>query len=197
MIDDARADLHAALAAAQGEFPAIVKDKKVQGRSYAFSYASLDTILDAVRPALVKHGLAVSQTFRGDELVTLLLHKGGWSVESVLLVGQAGGAWQEFGKAVTYARRYALTAILGVAAEDDDDDPGERKPQATTPGSRPINNDQRRLLFQRAKEAGVIQPRLKEIIKSVTGAESSDSITQGNLDEVLLLVEAEGVEFSE
>jgi hypothetical protein len=118
--------LYAALADAQGEFPPIPKDRTVKvqtktGGSYTFSYAPLDTILEKVRPALAKHGLSLIQTFDGNTMTTTLAHSAGGTVQSRFEVRQGTHSWQEFGSAITYARRYAITALLCVASEEDDD----------------------------------------------------------------------------
>lgn len=114
-----------ALAAAQAEFRPIVKDKVVKSSSYSYRYADLATVRDAVTPALSKHGLAVSQTFKpnggGVQYVeTMLMHTSGECLTSSYQI-PAVGRQQEIGSAITYARRYSLCAILGVVAEDDDD----------------------------------------------------------------------------
>ena len=112
--------LAAALAKAQAEFPPIIRDKEVDSRSYKFKYAPLDKIIEAVRPALSKNGLAITQLLDGQDLVTMLLHEsGGFLMGSVPLSHE--GTVQQFGSAITYLRRYALQALLGIAAEEDDD----------------------------------------------------------------------------
>lgn len=121
-----QARLYAALARAQGAFPPIPRDRTVRvamktGGSYTFAYAPLDTILDKVRPALAENGLALTQIFHGDNLVTSLLHEGGGTIESTLALPRQGSSWQEYGSAITYARRYTLVALLGIASEEDDD----------------------------------------------------------------------------
>jgi hypothetical protein len=118
-------ELAKALAAAQNEFKAIVKDKVVKSSSYSYRYADLATVREAVTPALSKHGLAVVQTFRPNGGVhqyvdTVLMHSSGATVTSSYQI-PATGKQQEIGSAITYARRYSLCAILGVVAEDDDD----------------------------------------------------------------------------
>lgn len=118
--------LYAALARAQGAFPPIPRDRTVRvqtktGGSYTFSYAPLDTILDKVRPALAANGLALTQIFHGENLVTSLLHEDGGTIESTLALPRQGSSWQEYGSAITYARRYTLVALLGIASEEDDD----------------------------------------------------------------------------
>lgn len=124
-----QASLYAALAKAQAAFPPIPRDRTVQvqtrtGGTYTFSYAPLDTIFDKVRPALAAENLAVTQLLdaAGERslLRTQLLHAGGGMIESVWSIRDSGTA-QEFGSALTYLRRYALVALLGIASEEDDD----------------------------------------------------------------------------
>jgi len=125
------AALYGALATAQGAFPAIPKNRMVKikmksGASYEFRYADLESILAATRPALSANGLAVFQTMsRVDKgmqmIVTTVAHKEGGSVTSELELPSPNTYPdpKELGAAITYLRRYAATAILGVAADDD------------------------------------------------------------------------------
>ncbi len=135
--DTKQGALALALAKAQAEFPAIVRDKEVDSRTYKFKYAPLDKIIDAVRPALTKHGLAFTQLLDEGHLVTMLLHESGGSLEGRCLLPQEGTI-QQFGSAITYIRRYALQAMLGIAAEEDDDGDaagrpsGQRSPEIQT-----------------------------------------------------------------
>jgi hypothetical protein len=90
-----------------------------------YSYAELDEIIRATRPGLAAHGLAVTQEAVNAEgavgIVTRVVHVSGeWVEFGPLLFALAGGP-QQAGSALTYARRYALTAALGITAEDDDD----------------------------------------------------------------------------
>lgn len=119
--------LAAALAKAQSSFPAIARDKTVTvqtrtGGSYTFKYAPLDSILAAVRAPLADNGLAISQLLDGHDLVTMLLHKDGATLTGrVPLPRSDGDTVQALGSAITYLRRYSLQAMLGIAAEEDDD----------------------------------------------------------------------------
>ena len=124
-------ELAKALAQAQGEFPVIERSKDVRvqtksGGSYTFAYAPLDSILNIVRPVLSKHGLAISQLLANvngqPALKTMLLHEGGEVIQdSCPLPSNGSLSAQEFGSLVTYFRRYALVAVLGIATEEDDD----------------------------------------------------------------------------
>ena len=92
-------------------------------------YADLATVLSAVNPALAKNGLAVVQTFDTTEageqlLVTTLLHKSGESISSrlPLVISKGRNPLHDWGGATTYQRRYALLALLNLAAGIEDDD---------------------------------------------------------------------------
>jgi len=124
-----RADLGplaAALAKAQLAFPVITRDKKVTvtskktGTSYSFSYAPLDQILGATRGPLAENGLAIVQMLDGGALVTTLLHESGASITGRVTLPPTDDI-QGMGSAITYLRRYAIQAALGIAAEEDDD----------------------------------------------------------------------------
>lgn len=117
--------LAAALAKAQNQFPSVVRDKKVtvktkDGGSYSFNYAPLDSILAAVRGPLSGNGLAIVQVLDEGTLVTSLIHESGAQITGKVGLPDTRDI-QAFGSAVTYLRRYALQAVLGIAAEDDDD----------------------------------------------------------------------------
>lgn len=130
-IREREAALNAALAAAQGEFPAIARARTAEvqtrtGGRYSYSYADLADVLHAVRPVLSKHGLAIVQILEpGPALRTELRHKDGAAVgDSFPLAWSQDGlpaSDQALGSRLTYLRRYALCALLGVAGEEDDD----------------------------------------------------------------------------
>lgn len=130
---DSIASLAKALAAAQAEITNPQKNREVTvstktGGSYKFKYATLDGILDAVRPALTKNGLWFVQTLaNGDgkyRLETTLMHESGDWVQSEQPLFVSDATNQAFGSALTYAKRYALTGMLGIAADEDDDGNG-------------------------------------------------------------------------
>lgn len=139
-----------ALAAAEAEFTAIEKDSEaeIQGQAkgsgrefrFTFEYASLAAVLEAVRPALTKHGIAIMQpaqhkTDQGAVVVsvqTWLVHKSGqWFRSPVSSFITAAGDPKNVGIAMTYARRYQVSALLGVAAEEDKDADGSGQRKET------------------------------------------------------------------
>lgn len=117
-------ELGPALSAFQGEVNNVAKEK--DGHNY--KYADLAAILHEVRPLLKKHGLSVIQmpghSSTGVTVSTMLLHSSGqWVMSETQLPMETAArmsAAQQAGSVITYARRYALAAALGIAQEDDD-----------------------------------------------------------------------------
>src|SRR6202171_3275068 len=109
-----------------------------------FRYASLSSGLDIVRKALGKHEIATVQTTAIDEaglirLTTLLAHSSGEWVSSdwpVCPVTETA-APHRMGAALTYARRYALFTLVGIAGEDDLDAPDLPLSDGTPPAATP------------------------------------------------------------
>lgn len=123
-------DLAAALAAAQGAFGPVPRDRTVSvstrtGGAYTFKYAPLDTILGAVRQPLSANGFALSQDIiangRRDYVRTTLYHTSGQWISNQVPVFASGDGAQAYGSGLTYARRYGVTLLLGIVADDDDD----------------------------------------------------------------------------
>lgn len=133
-------ELAAALSKAQGEMQAAVKDKI--NPFFKSSYADLGSVWDAARPVLSKYGLCVIQTTEMTAdmtriiMVTTLAHTSGQWVKSYLPLNPAKNDSQGVGAAITYLRRYSLSAIVGVVCDEDDD--GE-----TSVGRGRTNNNQR------------------------------------------------------
>jgi hypothetical protein len=112
------ASIAKALAAAQMEMGKALKQS--QNPAFRSKYADLGNVMDACMPALNKNGIAVVQTMRDESVVTMLIHESGETLECPvpLLIGKRD--MQGLGSAITYARRYGLMAMAGIAAEDDD-----------------------------------------------------------------------------
>lgn len=102
------------------------------------SYATLQSVWDAARAVLTPNGLSVVQTFEDGEadcvkLRTTLLHSSGQWISGVLTLKPTKADPQGAGSAITYARRYALAAILGIVADEDDDGNAASAPQKKEP----------------------------------------------------------------
>lgn len=117
-------DLWSSLFSAKTKFVKAARDK--QNSHLKNRYATLDSMLDAVEPALEEYGLMIMQSMTDDstpdsiKLETILMHKSGQWAEYLMLMPIVKRDPQGVGSAMTYARRYALAAILGISQADDD-----------------------------------------------------------------------------
>ena len=114
-----------ALAAAQAELEPAAKN--AENPHLRNRYADLSAVYETIRKVLPKHGLAVTQVMlpRDDgkaHVRTTLLHESGqWIAGECVMPCDKQGGIQGMGSAITYARRYSLSAIVGVVSEVDDD----------------------------------------------------------------------------
>jgi|GEM_PF-1669701 len=88
-------------------------------------YADLAVILETVKPCLLKNGLAIIQGAESEAakvtIITRLLHESGEWIETSLSLTAGGADPQKIGSAITYGRRYSISALLNIVADDDDD----------------------------------------------------------------------------
>ena len=125
-----------ALAEFQKLCPAIKKDSEAKvttktGTKYSYKYGSFPYILEVIKPHLETAGLMFTQPLSLDEgkrcIITNLYHiETCESIQSVIDIPEVDFAgmntYQSMGSGITYLRRYALMAILGIVAEEDDND---------------------------------------------------------------------------
>lgn len=112
-------------------------------------YASLESVLAAVKPSLNKHGIAVLQPIEerdGKQFIhTMLIHESGEKIEGFSPIITEKNTAQAFGSGVSYSRRYALVAMLAIGADDDDGNeasapvqrPAQPQPQAVKQADKP------------------------------------------------------------
>lgn len=112
---------------------------------YGYNYAPLNEILETVRPILAKHRFSVVQMVGHEEglvtVRTMLIHESGESLESTMALPPAEvkgtNEVQQMGASITYARRYMLTSLLGIAGEEDTDGVAPAKREAKKRESQP------------------------------------------------------------
>lgn len=141
-------NLAASLAIVQGGMRVAAKD--ANNPFFKKPYSTLQAVWDACRSLLSENGLAVSQLLSNKDdtvvITTILAHKSGEFLKSDLAIKPVKIDPQGMGSAITYGRRYALAAIVGVCSGDDDGeagmgrgDSGSTKPKNN---KRPGNVDQ-------------------------------------------------------
>lgn len=124
--------LASAMAKAQGQIKPAKKDSS--NPFFKSNYADLASVWEAVREPLSSNGLAVIQTpLETDgavvKLETMLVHESGEWITGVLTMKPKDSTPQGIGSCLTYARRYSLQAMTGVAPDDDDGEAAQGRPQ--------------------------------------------------------------------
>lgn len=183
---DERRSLAALLAEAQAEMPNPRKNREGQKGYQRYSYATLDTVLDIVKPPLNKRGVFVTQpTSRSED--------GTMRVQTVVISGdqqmvldtkpyEYDSDPQEFGRRETYARRYSLLTAFGLAGEDDTD--GDTGPKG--PDQKPVQEpDAKRRWIARALDlkskcvaAGVTEEGLDSWYRASFGETEPSGLTK-------------------
>lgn len=108
-----------ALLKAQKEMGNAVKDSK--NPFFKSKFADLNSVREAVTPALHAHGITLLQPINENVVETILLHESGEFLGSTIkIVCKEENNPQAYGSAVSYARRYGLSSMLSVGAEDND-----------------------------------------------------------------------------
>jgi len=209
------------LAKALSRFQAEVKNPANTANNpfYKSKYAPLSEILNVVRPVLANHGLSVMQMPGGDSqetsITTVLMHESGeWIESEPLTMKSVKNDPQGAGSVITYARRYSISAILGISSEGDDDansasgldegkPKGKTEPKSTAPPKPPtqsaqtapppsakdvITEPQRKRLFAICSAHNVPDDVVKAKIKA-QGFDSSKDLTRAAYDIVVAFAE--------
>lgn len=158
-IKSSHAGIATALAAAQMEMGKALKQSN--NPHFRSKYADLGNVMDACLPALNKHGIAVIQpTGEGDHgryVKTVLIHsESGDTLECEVPLILQKNDMQGYGSAVTYARRYGLMAMAGIAPEDDDGNAAAK----AAPQTAKVSPDQFIKLRDLAAQAEVTEEKL-------------------------------------
>lgn len=202
---DGAAVTHATLAeafvAAQAEMPAVDRDQT--NPHFKSKFISLGNLLAKTRPVLNRHGLAVIQAPALDSegrfvLRTIIKHSAGDSLEFDAPLTPAKNDPQGQGSAITYMRRYALSAALAIADQEDDDGNGASangggSTGATTTRRNGQSNgqratadpDQRRKIIARAREIGLADYQVKAWLEFTAGTPHTDRIEKAQASKLI------------
>ena len=152
-----------------GFHKAVDKIEKNARANYG-KFADLANVLSTVTPALHANGLAIVQTFLEDSLITTLHHESGETLSSSckLIICEGRNMTQEWGKAVTFQRRYSIVSLLGLVADMDVDDIPDLPPSnKTTPAqAKPANVKQ--AVASQAFQAGQKAIKAAKTLKSLS-----------------------------
>ncbi len=166
--------LAAALSKAQADITGALKDSS--NPFFKSKYADLASCWDACRKQLAANNLAVIQTvyvhWEKDELVlaTTLAHSSGEWIRSELPIRAKDASPQAQGSAITYARRYALAAIVGLAQIDDDAEAAQGRPFTNDPRGdlgKKVDQSKRDQFVQQFRSAFDLDAEEKDIALAV------------------------------
>jgi hypothetical protein len=180
----------------QGKLTAVKKD--AINPFFKSKYATLDTIWETIRKPLSENGLAITQTMGVQDgksvLETTLYHTSGEWISGTQLVNPVKDDPQSLGSAISYARRYSLSAILGIVSDEDDDaniatkpaTKQESKPQKSvspaveTPQKSEVklaSEAQVKKIYASVKEKGITADQAKAYLKSTFNKLSTKELT--------------------
>lgn len=129
--------------------------KNKENPHFKSRYADLAGVIEAIKQPLLDNGLAYTQVFLPTEhdrvsVETVLMHSSGEWISGIITIPVTRADPQGHGSAITYARRYSLAAIGGIAAEDDDDanagSAGKKKITPTAGAWESLDKDRREYL---------------------------------------------------
>ena len=199
---DLMAPLFEALAKAQAEFESVTATSRVTFKNVDFKFAPLSEILGAVRPALNKYGLTLTQQTKhipfgnanGLKVVTTLLHESGvsYDIESVPVFYNVNDI-KNLGAQVTYLRRYEVKTLLGIEADSEELDM-DNVPNQSQSAQQTCNYDGNHNYQSNAQTKTPRKPtgaRYGKTAQSASLATSLSSSEQTSLSEVTSTSEAE------
>ena len=157
--------LGAALAKAQSQIKSALKENTVKTVQHSYRYADFAAVVEASRPALTENGIAVVQMPLCDPetgrviVSTMLLHASGQWLRSATSANPRDLSPQSVGSAISYLKRYGLSAMVGVVSEEDDD------AQAAQPASNGSNGHTSQAMIATAssKQLNLIRTICREI----------------------------------
>lgn len=188
------ATIYAALSAAQAAMGRALKD--VNNQHFKTKYADLASVQDACMPALLENGFAVIQPVERDDagnlyVRTILAHESGETLECAVPLMIGKNDMQGLGSAITYARRYGLLCMSGVAPEDDDGNAAVQNKRGDGPVVEPnapatITADQLRELSEKAESVGADPVKFAQFL----GVGSLDKLPRQRFADALAALDA-------
>lgn len=196
-------ELAAALSKAQGELEGAKKDSL--NPFFKQSYADLESVWEACRSQLSKNNIAITQIPENQEnqvvVETIMTHSSGQWISGKLCMTPEKQTPQAIGVCISYARRYALAAFVGIYQKDDDAEASKNVVKEPISPAKPFSGPgqgvstsppseaQLKRLFAITKQHGWSQEQLKAYILSAYNIDSTKKLTKASYDLVCKIVE--------
>ena len=165
-----------ALVAAQLKMPSVKKDKT--NPFFKAKYADLSSVVATAEPIIGAEGLAIAQFVSNldgaTSLKTFLLHSSGQWMGDEMILHEGKGTPQDQGSAITYARRYAYCAALGIVSDEDDDGNAASRPVQSVPEGSPgtKSREESPSKTTRVKAPTSTGPNLRRLFALINGDKS-------------------------
>lgn len=176
-----------ALLDAQKKIENATKDAK--NPHFRNNYATLESVLDAVKSVANASGIVIVQTggkdAEGHFIETRLLHESGEEIVSKIYLVLEKNNMQGLGSAITYARRYSLAALFAIGQDDDDGNGASKPAPSQAPQQKPVANKPQapapRTTFSARPQTTQQKPELKAVPQQTNNTEAyDDSFNFGN-----------------
>ena len=183
--------LSSALCKAQKNFKTALKKSK--NPFFNSHYADYTEVLSCVKQALNIEGISILQPINDDVVETVLLHESGEYISSSTKIYNVSNKPQDYGSAITYARRYALSSMLSIDSDEDDDGnrancntvvlPSNKPTQRKSSISAPLNQD-RTIRIQKYLQHFLDTGKFKDAVELEAYLGVSLSDISNNIDKV-------------
>ena len=180
------------LASAQVKVQQEIKDIGKDSEGYGYKYTSYDTLVKYLRPLLTKYGLSFVQMPVGNDseigVQTIYMHTSGeWItsvVKSPIVDSKQMNIYQSVGAAITYFRRYSLSAFVGIASDEDNDVATIKVEEKPVPKPAPAKKPTKKVNTNPVSQTDevILRGMLKELGDATVSGQVKEGLETGSIN---------------
>lgn len=180
------------LAEAQVKVQKEIKDIGKDSEGYGYKYTSYDTLVKYLRPLLTKYGLSFVQMPVGNDgeigVQTIYMHTSGeWItsvVKSPIVDSKQMNIYQSVGAAITYFRRYSLSAFVGIASDEDNDVATIKVEETPVPKPAPAKKPTKKVNTNPVSQTDevILRGMLKELGDATVSGQVKEGLETGSIN---------------
>ena len=180
------------LAEAQVKVQKEIKDIGKDSEGYGYKYTSYDTLVKYLRPLLTKYGLSFVQMPVGNDgeigVQTIYMHTSGeWItsvVKSPIVDSKQMNIYQSVGAAITYFRRYSLSAFVGIASDEDNDVATIKVEETPVPKPTPAKKPTKKVNTNPVSQTDevILRGMLKELGDATISGQVKEGLETGSIN---------------
>ena len=179
-------------ASAQVKVQQEIKDIGKDSEGYGYKYTSYDTLVKYLRPLLTKYGLSFVQMPVGNDgeigVQTIYMHTSGeWItsvVKSPIVDSKQMNIYQSVGAAITYFRRYSLSAFVGIASDEDNDVATIKVEETPVPKPTPAKKPTKKVNTNPVSQTDevILRGMLKELGDATVSGQVKEGLETGSIN---------------